>query len=140
MPSPFCAELAALAFDEAVEDIDRLRAVALLVPPEVIKIHDLRPLRRGDQDDEIRPHADPDPAKRVARRILQRLNGMGITTYEEIANWTNSDIDRVSQALEFKGRIERDGWVEQARILSSGGYTEFSRRVDRGEVDTSRET
>jgi hypothetical protein len=24
-----------------------------------------------------RPHEDPDPARRVARRILQRLNGMG---------------------------------------------------------------
>ena len=24
-----------------------------------------------------RPHADPDPARRVARRILQRLDGMG---------------------------------------------------------------
>jgi hypothetical protein len=26
---------------------------------------------------EVRPHEDPDPARRVARRILQRLNGMG---------------------------------------------------------------
>jgi predicted flap endonuclease-1-like 5' DNA nuclease len=72
--------------------------------------------------------------------IEKRLNAMGISRYDEIANWTNSDIDRVSQTLEFKGRIERESWVEQARILSSGGQTEFSRRVDRGEVDTSRET
>jgi hypothetical protein len=28
--------------------------------------------------------------------------------------------------------------VEQARILSAGGQTEFSRRGDRGEVETSR--
>jgi predicted flap endonuclease-1-like 5' DNA nuclease len=72
--------------------------------------------------------------------IDKRLNGMGVTRYEQIANWTSGDIDRVSRVLEFKGRIEREGWVEQARILSSGGQTEFSRRVDRGEVDTSRET
>jgi hypothetical protein len=25
----------------------------------------------------VRPHEDPDPARRVARRILQRLDGMG---------------------------------------------------------------
>ena len=31
-----------------------------------------------------------------------------------------------------EGRIEREGWVEQARILLNGGQTEFSRRVDRG--------
>ncbi|MBS0252615.1 MAG: hypothetical protein JSR78_16285 [Proteobacteria bacterium] len=72
--------------------------------------------------------------------IEKRLNAMGIRRYDQIANWTSGDIDRVSRMLEFKGRIERESWVEQARILASGGYTEFSRRVDRGEVDTSRET
>ncbi|MFT3730261.1 MAG: hypothetical protein QM780_02390 [Hyphomicrobium sp.] len=72
--------------------------------------------------------------------IEKRLNAMGIRRYEQIANWTSGDIDRVSRMLEFKGRIERESWVEQARILASGGQTEFSRRVDRGEVDTSRES
>jgi predicted flap endonuclease-1-like 5' DNA nuclease len=70
--------------------------------------------------------------------IERRLNSMGVTSYEQIANWTAADIERVSQTLDFKGRIERENWVEQARILASGGTTEFSRRVDRGEVETSR--
>jgi predicted flap endonuclease-1-like 5' DNA nuclease len=70
--------------------------------------------------------------------IEKRLNTLGVTSYEHIANWTAADIDRVSQSLDFKGRIERESWVEQARILSAGGHTEFSRRVDRGEVETSR--
>ena len=70
--------------------------------------------------------------------IEKKLNSMGVVTYEHIANWTAQDIERVSQSLDFKGRIERENWVEQARILSAGGHTEFSRRVDRGEVETSR--
>ena len=70
--------------------------------------------------------------------IEKKLNSMGVSTYDHIANWTAEDIDRVSQSLDFKGRIERENWVEQARILSAGGHTEFSRRVDRGEVETSR--
>ncbi|MBX9590747.1 MAG: hypothetical protein K2X43_15670 [Hyphomonadaceae bacterium] len=70
--------------------------------------------------------------------IEKKLHALGITAYEQIANWTADDIDRVSQSLDFKGRIERENWVEQARILSAGGHTEFSRRVDRGEVETSR--
>ena len=70
--------------------------------------------------------------------IEKRLRALGVTSYEQIANWTARDIDRVSQTLEFKGRIERENWVEQARILAAGGATEFSRRVDRGEVDTGR--
>jgi predicted flap endonuclease-1-like 5' DNA nuclease len=64
----------------------------------------------------------------------KRLHAMGVLTYEDIANWTREDIDRVSKSLDFKGRIERENWVEQARILSSGGETEFSRRQDRREA------
>ncbi|HJU32299.1 MAG TPA: cell envelope biogenesis protein TolA, partial [Hyphomicrobiaceae bacterium] len=70
--------------------------------------------------------------------IERRLNQLGVVSYEQIANWTADEIARVSQSLDFKGRIERENWVEQARILASGGATEFSRRVDRGEVETSR--
>lgn len=64
--------------------------------------------------------------------IEKRLHSLGVTSYEHIANWTASDIDRISQTLDFKGRIERENWVEQARILAAGGQTEFSRRFDRG--------
>jgi predicted flap endonuclease-1-like 5' DNA nuclease len=70
--------------------------------------------------------------------IERRLNAMQIVSYEQIANWTAEDIERVSRTLDFKGRIERENWVEQARILASGGATEFSRRVDRGDVETGR--
>jgi predicted flap endonuclease-1-like 5' DNA nuclease len=83
----------------------------------------------------------PDDLKRirgVGVLIEKKLNSMGITSYDQIANWASADIDKVSQVLDFRGRIERENWVEQARILSSGGQTEFSRRVDRGDVETSK--
>jgi predicted flap endonuclease-1-like 5' DNA nuclease len=69
--------------------------------------------------------------------IEKKLNSMGVARYEQIAKWTSTDIDRVSHVLDFKGRIERENWVEQARILASGGQTEFSRRADRGEFGIS---
>ena len=84
----------------------------------------------------------PNDLKRVrgiGLLIEKKLISLGVTTYEQIANWTAADIDRVSQVLDFKGRIERENWVEQARILASGGQTEFSRRVDRGAAATSRD-
>jgi hypothetical protein len=56
-------ELAVLAFSE--RRVDRLRATAYAVPAGVIAATDLK------------PPVDPDPAMRVARRILQRLDGMG---------------------------------------------------------------
>ena len=85
----------------------------------------------------VRPMGAFDDLKRirgVGVLIEKKLNSLGVNTYEQVANWTNADIDRVSQILDFKGRIERESWVEQARILASGGQTDFSKKVDRGEA------
>ncbi len=97
--------------------------------------------QRGTADSKVLRSAPREDLKRIRGigvLIENRLNAMGVVAYEQIANWTAADIDRVSQSLDFKGRIERENWVEQARILASGGATEFSRRVDRGEMDTGR--
>lgn len=83
------------------------------------------------------PSAAPDDLKRIrgiGLLIERKLNAMGVSTYEQIANWTADDVSTVNAKLEFKGRIERENWIEQARILASGGQTDFSRRFERGEV------
>ena len=79
------------------------------------------------------PRNDLKRIKGIGVVIDKKLEAMGITTYEQIAAWTTADIDKVSNALDFKGRIEREQWVQQARILSGGGQTDFSRRMDRGD-------
>ena len=79
----------------------------------------------------------PDDLKRIRGigvLLERKLNAMGVVTYEQIANWTADDVGAVNSKLEFKGRIERENWIEQARILASGGHTDFSRRFERGEV------
>ncbi len=83
------------------------------------------------------PSAEPDDLKRIrgiGLLIERKLNAMGVSTYEQIANWTADDVSTVNAKLEFKGRIERENWIEQARILASGGQTDFSKRFERGEV------
>jgi predicted flap endonuclease-1-like 5' DNA nuclease len=83
----------------------------------------------------IRSTDDLKRIRGIGLLIEKRLNAMGISRYEQIAHWTAEDVERVSGKLDFKGRIERENWIEQARILASGGQTEFSRRIDRGEVE-----
>lgn len=50
--------------------------------------------------------------------LEKKLNALGITTYEQIVNFSAEDIARVDEVLNFKGRIERDNWVEQAKELA----------------------
>jgi predicted flap endonuclease-1-like 5' DNA nuclease len=67
-----------------------------------------------------------------------KLNELGITSFAQIAAWSPEDEARIGDILAFEGRIEREEWVRQAKILARGGDTEFSQRVERGEVDTSK--
>jgi predicted flap endonuclease-1-like 5' DNA nuclease len=89
---------------------------------------------RGGSNRAMAPNEDLKRIRGIGVLIEKKLNSLGVNGYEQVANWTSADIDRISQILDFKGRIERENWVEQARILASGGQTEFSRRVDRGEA------
>ncbi len=49
--------------------------------------------------------------------IVDKLNGIGINSLEQIAALTEQDIERINGELNFKGRIERDDWVGQAKRL-----------------------
>lgn len=51
--------------------------------------------------------------------LEKKLNALGITTYAQVAAFTAEDIARVDDALSFKGRIDRDNWIEQASELAS---------------------
>jgi len=58
----------------------------------------------------------------VLERMLQQL---GISTYRQIARWSERDIDDFDARLpEFHGRIRRDAWVTQARELHQSKYGE----------------
>lgn len=52
--------------------------------------------------------------------IEQKLNDAGITTFAQIAAWTKKDVAQFDEKLDFKGRIEREGWVGQAKKLAKG--------------------
>ena len=73
--------------------------------------------------------------KGVGPKLEAMLHGMGFYHYDQIANWTAAEVAWVDENLEgFKGRVSRDGWVAQAKILAAGGETEFSQRVEDGDV------
>ena len=66
--------------------------------------------------------------KGVGPKLEGVLNELGVWHYWQIAGWSGAEISWVDARLKFKGRIERDGWIEQAKILAEGGETEFSKR------------
>ncbi|MEO1493326.1 MAG: NADH:ubiquinone oxidoreductase [Pseudomonadota bacterium] len=67
--------------------------------------------------------------KGVGPKLATLCNTLGFYHFDQIAAWTADEVAWVDENLEgFKGRVTRDDWVSQAKILASGGETEFSAR------------
>ena len=68
--------------------------------------------------------------KGVGPKLEGMLHSMGFYHFDQIAAWTPQQVAWADQNLVgFKGRVSRDNWVDQARELSEGGETEFSKRA-----------
>jgi large subunit ribosomal protein L21 len=56
----------------------------------------------------------------VGPALEKKLAAAGITSLTQIAAFTAEDIARIDGELNFKGRIEREDWVGQAKDLIAG--------------------
>jgi predicted flap endonuclease-1-like 5' DNA nuclease len=73
--------------------------------------------------------------KGMGPEIEKACNALGIYQFRQIANWTPGEAIWVGHHIGFPGRIEREHWIAQARLLGSGAETEHSRAVKSGIVD-----
>ena len=70
--------------------------------------------------------------KGVGPKLAQQLKELGVGRLDQIAAWTDADIDRIDAKLgRFQGRIRRDDWVGQARLLESGDRAAYESRFGR---------
>jgi predicted flap endonuclease-1-like 5' DNA nuclease len=67
--------------------------------------------------------------KGLGPKIAGILRGLGVTTFSQIAGWSDVDVARIDPQLgTFQGRIVRDNWVEQAGYLAAGDVAGFEAR------------
>ena len=57
----------------------------------------------------------------VAEKLEHKMNAAGIWHFDQIAHWTEANIEWFEHEFEgFKGRLERDKWIEQCKKLAAG--------------------
>jgi NADH-quinone oxidoreductase subunit E len=77
----------------------------------------------------------PDDLQRISGvgPVIERtLHGLGFYHFDQIAGWTASEVAWVSEHLNFPGRIEREEWVQQSRLLAAGDEAAFARLYGTG--------
>lgn len=81
--------------------------------------------------------SDRDDLKRIkgiGKVYEGRLNEIGIFTFAQISKLQGKGIEAIEALTGFPGRIQREDWVGQATLLKDGGDTDFSNKVDKGNV------
>jgi len=64
--------------------------------------------------------------KGIGPKLAGLLNGLGVTSFQQIADWTDADIAAIDPQLgAFQGRIARDNIVDQAAYLARGDKAGF---------------
>ena len=94
---------------EVVEEAVEAKAAQ---PGEQPPIPDAPPTTFDEPDDLTR-------IKGIGKVLSGKLHGLGITTFAQIAALTPEDAARVNAQLSFKGRVEREDWIAQAKKLAA---------------------
>ncbi|MGA0965425.1 MAG: helix-hairpin-helix domain-containing protein, partial [Paracoccaceae bacterium] len=55
----------------------------------------------------------------VGPALEKKLHAAGVTSFAQIAAWTDADVAATDEQLSLKGRIEREGWIAQAKALAN---------------------
>lgn len=104
-------EVIAVAAQEEVDAAEEKRSARPAAAPAAAPV----PAARAEEGDDLRR------IKGLGPKMQTLLHSLGITRYEQIASWTDADLDELDGKLgSFAGRPRRDNWVEQARLLASG--------------------
>ncbi len=72
----------------------------------------ITPAREGAHGDDLQR------VRGIGPKLETMLQDLGVYTFDQMADWTDEEIDRVNDNLTaFKGRIRRDDWRAQAKDL-----------------------
>ena len=89
---------------------------AVAAKPVVAKRPEWLAAARGGRADDLKI------IKGIGPGLEKLCHSLGYFHFDQIANWTAEQIAWVDDNLEgFKGRVTRDEWVAQARVLAAGG-------------------
>ncbi len=64
----------------------------------------------------------------VGPKLEKTLHGLGFFHFDQIAGWGRDQVAWVDEHLRFKGRIERDEWIAQCKLLAADDMDQFNKR------------
>jgi len=115
-----------VAIEAAVEDAEIAAESSPEPQPTAGEAFAEAPLVPAPADDDLTR------IKGLGPKLRDQLHALGITSFAQIAAWTEADVLAIDAQLgRFQGRIERDNWRGQARLLAGGDTAGYEQQFGR---------
>ena len=74
----------------------------------------------------------------VGPKLEKTLHGLGFFHFDQIAGWSRDEVDWVDEHLRFKGRIDREEWIPQCKLLAANDIDQFNKLYGTGGLRNSQ--
>lgn len=132
-PEPIAAPSVAAAPPPAVPPVDVPAAANDAVAKDLVsELSDAGEANARQKTPAIAEAGPPDNLlllKGLGPKVNAILNDLGVTRFAQIAAWDDADISEIDPKLgTFAGRIVKENWVDQARLLAAGDSAAFEKK------------
>lgn len=129
-PAPVTAPVAPVAQPEPVPEPEEAVVPAPATPPAEVAAAAMPLTARMERPKGLSEArgGKPDNLQRISGigpKNEKILHNLGVFHFDQIAFWTAEQVSWVDDHLKFNGRIGREQWIEQARLLAEGKEDEF---------------
>ncbi len=76
----------------------------------------------------------------VGGAIEKKMFKLGIFHFDQVAKMTKDELVWLGNSVGFPGRPERENWLGESKMLAKGKMTEHAKRVEKGQIKTSRKS
>ena len=56
----------------------------------------------------------------VGPALEKKLHAAGVKSFEQIAAWSAKDVEAINEKISSRGRVEKEGWIDQAKEKLKG--------------------
>lgn len=107
------------------QDLSVVRITDILTDGKKPAAKAAKPAAKADAPKADAPKAQHDPNDisligGIGPTLEKKLRAAGVTSWAQIAAWSEADVAKFDAELELRGRATREEWVEQAKELLAG--------------------
>jgi large subunit ribosomal protein L21 len=106
--------------DKSVKETDKKEAKTTKAAKPATETKEKKPAPVKEKKTTTSVSDDLKQLSGVGPALEKKLHAAGVKSFEQIAAWSAKDIEVINEKISSKGRVEKEGWIDQAKVMLKG--------------------